>query len=82
VAVRANAEARFNAPPHQSELNFQKRSFCAVLGNVPGYLGFKAHRQRIFWAIVDLSGIIVHPDRKIVLECRDKTGQPGGLFLA
>lgn len=37
VAVRADAEAQFNAPPHQSELN------KAVLGNAPGYLEFKAH---------------------------------------
>jgi hypothetical protein len=45
VATRANAEARFNAPLHQTELIFQKRSFCAVLGTQTGYLEFKAHCQ-------------------------------------
>ena len=56
MAVRTNAEARFNAPPlvvkntAQPELNCQKRSFCAVLGNVPGYLEFKAdsHTETVF----------------------------------
>jgi len=43
VATRANAEAQFNALPHQTELIFQKRSFFAILGTQTGYLEFKAH---------------------------------------
>jgi len=35
VAVRANVEAWFNAPPHQSELNE------AILGNVTDYWEYK-----------------------------------------
>ena len=42
---------------------------------------FKAHRQRNFRAIVDLSGIIVHRDGKNLLKCGDKNGQPGSFFL-
>jgi len=40
VAIRANAEARFNAPPHQTKLNE------AVLGKRPGRLEFKVHYQK------------------------------------
>jgi hypothetical protein len=39
VATRANVEAQFTVPPHQSGLN------QIVLANVPGYLGFKVHNQ-------------------------------------
>jgi len=39
VAASANAEAQFNALPHQSELN------SADLGNVADHLGFKAYYQ-------------------------------------
>jgi hypothetical protein len=45
MAERANVEAQFNAPPHQSELNGRSLPAWAVLGNAPGYLEFKAHYQ-------------------------------------
>jgi hypothetical protein len=48
VATSIDAEAQFNLPPHQSELNI------AVLGNVPDHLGFNARclvKSGIKWNI-------------------------------
>jgi hypothetical protein len=45
MAERANVEAWFNAPPHQSKLNGRSSPAWAVSGNVPSYLVFKAHNQ-------------------------------------
>ena len=43
MAAGANAEARFNAPPYQSELHEVDSSQRSRFSKLPGYLEFKPH---------------------------------------
>jgi hypothetical protein len=73
VAERANAEAQFNAPPHQSELNGRSLPAQAISGNVADHLGFKACylvKSAIQW--VDLYRLYNQKASQHKLEIRRK----------